>query len=184
MARNNQEQGQEEEKRQAALKILKGNVPALAFAYLTQEEGRPFGQQGLMLGYNIFNRYLYSKDVEDFLASSLQESERKAIEEGLGLYSGSVNSARLVRRAYSITFGSLNSVTLGDLSGIIGFKVRDELKNRGIGDLNREGANEDEKKIYKAVIADYQSFLVQKYMSEALQQQREQTRGDLEKIVA
>lgn len=166
--------------REAGIKILKGKVPALAFAYLTQDDSRPYGQEGLKLGYNIFLKYLNDRQVGDFALGSLHSSEIEGLKSGKGFYSGSVNSKELILKAQAAVESSLNSIRVEDLKDVLGVKVGDKWKDKCVGDLGAKGASKEYKEAYSEIMQAYFAKMTGKYFTEALNDKTRSAIGNLE----
>ena len=163
---------QKKEQRDAALKTFKGNLINLAAAFYV-ENSNQYGEAGASaVDEFIYNPAIRSKEGSDLLYGKLFESRQ-----GGKRYTGNVSEYYIIATAAKIVGESLGRITVDDIYGLMGSKVKidEQYKGKYIEELDKE----TNKTLAGAYIAD----LMDKKVAEALTKRAQARVSKLEEMV-
>ena len=173
----NREQTQEE-KRQIALTNLKDKaINSLAIAYLVENvDGEGENNKSAIHNFKYlpaFDSKTGQKLIKDEIIESRQDEKR---------YTGTFTEYNLIKRAAAIRDQSLGNVTVNDILELTGSdaEVDAQYKDKYVKDLI---TNEATKKVAQKIIGIYNTYFVDKQVSEARNESAKHSKHALENLV-
>jgi hypothetical protein len=165
--------------RAAALGTFKGNLVNLATAFYV-EKSNQYGEAGASaIDQYIYGPALKSKEGVDLLYGNLLGSRQNGRR-----YSGSTSEWALIQTAARIVQESFGAITVEDIYGLMGSKVKvaEEFQGKYLGDLS--GSKDKEtKELADALTGAYVANLMDRKVSEALGMRAKDRLGNLEQLV-
>lgn len=181
---------QKEKDRTFALKNLRGeesNVPDLAVAYLTSDEGVYGG-----VGSGDIEKYKYLPAIEGGASYIDQNGEKKSLiassllgsRKGGKRYSGTASEFDLIEAGHITTQRALGNIKVQDVLDLMGSegKLPSKYADKFVSDLNKD--DEEDKKVLDEIENKYNAYLLRTKLVEATNEAIEKdVVGGLEKEI-
>ena len=171
-----------EKAREIGIKVLKGSLPDLSFMYFLDID-KNFGERDNSIAEQYKYFPAFSKLSEDgFIQSQLLKSRK-----GGKRLSGDISEYGIVESAAATVQNAISSLKVSDLPDYlpINKELLEKYKDKYVSQLKdiKIKNGEQEISLYNAIIGTYQSYLVEKKLSEAYSESSKDKVKGLEKIL-